>query len=488
MNKTITKVFSLLILAGAVMSCIAGKPKEAEHKKPNVVFIFADDQSFNMIHALGNQELITPNLDRLVDAGVTFTHSYNMGAWNGAVCLASRAMLNTGRSVWRAQKAVGDPQGLQSEGSTWAQLMESAGYETYMTGKWHVSVPADSIFQVTNHIRPGMPNQTPEGYNRPLSENDDTWKPWDTKFGGYWKGGKHWSEIVADDAEQFIAQSSNSANPFFMYLAFNAPHDPRQSPKEFVDMYPLENVAVPENFLPEYPYKEEMGAGKGLRDEQLAPFPRTEYSIKVNRQEYNAITTHMDAQIGRILTALEKSGQLDNTYIFFSADHGLAVGSHGLVGKQNMYDHSVRVPLMVVGPGIPENSKVDADVYLQDIMASAIELAGVEKPEYVEFNSLMGLAFGQETESAYPEIYGCYTKKQRMIRDDGFKLIVYPEAEVMRLYDVKNDPLEMNDIANRPENRDTVTRLFGKLVKLQEKMGDELDLVSVFGETGVSEL
>ncbi|WP_299579942.1 sulfatase-like hydrolase/transferase [uncultured Sunxiuqinia sp.] len=487
MNKTIGKILLLLILSGTLVACTSGEPRESEPKQPNIVFIFADDQSFNMIHALGNHELITPNLDRLVDEGVTFTHAYNMGAWNGAVCLASRAMLNTGRFVWRAHKAVGDPQGLQSEGSTWAQLMARAGYETYMTGKWHVSVPADSIFQVTNHIRPGMPNQTPEGYNRPLSENDTIWKPWDTKFGGYWKGGKHWSEIVADDAEQFIAQSSQSGQPFFMYLAFNAPHDPRQSPKEYVDMYPLENVAVPQNFLQEYPYKEEMGAGKDLRDERLAPFPRTEYSIKVNRQEYNAITTHMDAQVGRILAALEKSGQLENTYIFFSADHGLAVGSHGLVGKQNMYDHSVRVPLMVVGPGIPENRKVDADVYLQDIMASAIELAGIEKPEYVEFNSLMGLAYGQETESVYPEIYGCYTHTQRMIRDDGFKLIVYPEAKVMRLYDVKNDPLEMNDLAALSENKDTVKRLFRRLVKLQKEMDDELDLVSVFGNMAIDE-
>jgi len=484
MKKVFNNKFLLLVVISFIIGCSTKQPKKdglaEQAQKPNIVFIFADDQSFNMVHALGNKELKTPNLDKLVEEGATFTHTYNMGAWGGAVCVASRAMMNTGRFVWRAQKAVDKPNQLIQQGSTWSQLMGQAGYETYMTGKWHVKVPADSIFNVTNHIRPGMPNQTPEGYNRPLNENDNTWKPWDTKFDGYWKGGKHWSEIVADDAEQFIAQSNNSEDPFFMYLAFNAPHDPRQSPKEYVDMYPLKNVAVPESFLPEYPYKEEMGAGKGLRDEKLAPFPRTEYSIKVNRQEYNAITTHMDVQIGRILAALEKSGKLDNTYIFFSADHGLAVGSHGLMGKQNMYDHSVRVPLMVVGPGIPKNSKVNADVYLQDIMASALDLANIEKPEYVEFNSLMRLARGEQKESAYPEIYGCYKKKQRMIRDDGYKLIVYPEAKVMRLYDMENDPLEMNDIANLPENKEKVKNLFSKLVNLQEKMGDELDLVSIF--------
>lgn len=486
MRNSIKNYFLLFVFSIAITNCSIVKKKglvqNTDNKKPNIVFIFADDQSFNMVHALGNTELITPNLDKLVNEGATFTHSFNMGAWNGAVCLASRAMINTGRSVWRAQNAVSKPNKLIQEGSTWSQLMEQAGYDTYMTGKWHVSVPADSIFKVTNHVRRGMPNQVPEGYNRPLNENDNTWKPWDKKNNGYWKGGKHWSEIVADDAENFISQSNNSEDPFFMYLAFNAPHDPRQSPKEYVDMYPLENVAVPESFLPEYPYKEEMGAGKELRDEKLAPFPRTEYSVKVNRQEYNAITTHMDFQIGRILEALKKTGKLDNTYIFFTADHGLSVGSHGLIGKQNMYDHSIRVPLMVIGPDIPKNSKVDADVYLQDIMASAIDLAQVEKPDYVEFNSLMELARGKQKESAYSEIYGSYTKRQRMIRQDGFKLIVYPKAKVMRLFDLIADPLEMNDIASLDENKEKVKSLFGKLVTLQENMGDQLDLTKVFGE------
>jgi arylsulfatase A-like enzyme len=480
------KVPLLIVITSLLIGCSNKKTKDAiseeKAKKPNIVLIFADDQSYNMVHATGNTELITPNIDKLVEEGATFTHTYNMGAWNGAVCLASRAMLNTGRFVWRAHKAVQNPNKLIQEGSTWAQLMEKGGYDTYMTGKWHVSVKADTIFKYTSHIRPGMPNQTPEGYNRPLDENDHTWKPWDTKFNGFWKGGKHWSEIVADDAENFISNSNTSEDPFFMYLAFNAPHDPRQSPKEFVDMYPLENVKLPESYQPVYPYREEMGAGEKLRDERLAPFPRTEYAVKVNRQEYNAITTHMDVQIGRILAALEKSGKLDNTYIFFSADHGLAVGSHGLLGKQNMYDHSVRVPMMVVGPGVPKSSKVDADVYLQDIMASALELADIKKPEYVEFNSLMGLARGEQKESAYDEIYGAYTKKQRMIRVDGFKLIVYPEANIMRLYDLNKDPLEMNDIANLDENKERVKTLFSKLVALQKTMDDELDLTAVFSK------
>jgi arylsulfatase A-like enzyme len=118
------------------------------------------------------------------------------------------------------------------------------------------------------------------------------------------------------------------------------------------------------------PYNEYAGSGRTLRDEQLAPFPRTEYSVKKNMQEYYALVTHMDAQIGKILDALEASGKADNTYIFFTAHHGLAAGEHGFLGKQNMYESSVQVPLMMSGPGLEAGKQVGAQVYLQDVRTS----------------------------------------------------------------------------------------------------------------------
>ena len=169
-----------------------------------------------------------------------------------------------------------------------------------------------------------------------------------------------------------------------------------------------------------------------LRDESLAPFPRTEYAVKVNRQEYYAIITHMDAQIGRILDKLKETGQDENTYIFFSADHGLAVGQHGLLGKQNMYDQSLRPPMIVVGPKVPKGRKKIWLVYLQDIMPTAIEYAGGQVPAYVEFNSLKSFIEGEQSQSNYPEVYGAYMDLQRMIRIDDYKLIVYPYAGVRK--------------------------------------------------------
>ncbi|MBI9072967.1 MAG: sulfatase-like hydrolase/transferase [Melioribacteraceae bacterium] len=500
-KTTIIIAIFLTFYALILFTSCAGENKQAQ---PNIVFIFADDQAYNTVGAYGNHEIKTPNLDRLAERGTAFTHAFNMGAWGGAVCVASRAMLNTGRFVWNAHQYEDRQHELADEGKMWSQLMESAGYNTYMSGKWHVKTPADSIFQNTLHIRPGMPSHfwnksvhqkyndsvktdllnieeiMPFGYNRPKNLADTSWQPWDKKNGGYWKGGKHWSEVLGDDAITFIDKASTKEDPFFMYLAFNAPHDPRQAPKEFVDMYPVEKIQVPSSFLPEYPEKDAIGCGRMLRDEALAPFPRTEYSIKKLRQEYYAIISHMDSQIGRIIDHLKKSDQLENTYIIFTADHGLAAGNHGLVGKQNMYDHSIRVPLFIVGPNVPENKKVEHDVYLQDVMASTLDIAGLQKPTYIEFNSLMPLISGQQTESNYTEIYGCYLKdKQRMIRKDNYKLIVYPESKTIKLFDLENDPNEITDLSADAQHQEKKKTLFYALVKLQKEMNDPLDLEKI---------
>ncbi len=472
--------------------------KDLQHK-PNILFIFADDQTFNTLGMLEGCPVKTPNLDRLAEQGVRFSHTYNMGSFTPAVCVASRCMLNTGSFVWRAASFsskgnnINDPNApknmpfytvptRQSQGY-WSQWMKQAGYETYMTGKWHVEVKADDVFDHTIHVRGGMPGQTKAGYDRPKNQEDyeTGWKPWDKENGGFWQGGKHWSEVLGDDGIAFLEQAKESENPFFMYLAFNAPHDPRQSPKKYVDMYPVDEVDVPENFLPEYPYNEYAGAGRTLRDEKLAPFPRTDYSVKVNRQEYYAIITHMDEQIGRILEALEASGKAENTYIFFTADHGLAVGEHGFMGKQNMYDCSMRVPMLMSGPGLEAGKVVDAPVYLQDIMATTLDLAGVEKPKQVDFNSLLPLATGKTNKSVYNLIYGAYFGVQRMIRTDKYKMIIYPTANKVRLYDMINDPLEMNDLAegkHRPD--ELLKKLFKQFQVLQKQMDDPIDVSQAF--------
>ena len=439
----------------------------AAQDKPNILFVFADDLSYETLGYLGKTEAKTPNLDKLVERGAHFTHAYNMGAWGGAVCAASRAMLNSGVYVNRAQAAI-------NKNPHWSELMKQAGYTTYMTGKWHV--PGSPRFDVVKDVRGGMPKGS--GYNRPKSEEDykTGWKPWDKSFGGFWQGGTHWSEVITNNTKGFLDQAKKGDKPFFMYIAFNATHDPRQAPKEYVDMYPLDTIKVPKNFLPEYPYKDAIGCSAGLRDEKLAPFPRTEFAIKVHRQEYFAILTHMDHQIGKIFEALEATGEADNTYIIFTADHGLGVGHHGLVGKQNMYDHSMRVPFMIAGPGIKPGTKIDQPIYLQDAMATSLAFAKAEKPDYVEFQDLMPIINGKATTNV-KRVYGKYINQQRMIQEGDYKLIIYPKAEKkMRLYNTKKDSEEMHDLSDNPEYAQKMASLKAEFKKLQKEMGDTLDV------------
>ena len=470
----------MILLLAVLMIGARTVQAAAPRQRPNVLFIFADDQCFETIRAFGHTDIDTPNLDRLVRRGTTFTHAYNMGSWSGAVCIASRCMLVTGRYLWHANRVYKTAEKERQAGRFWTEYMKQAGYDTYFTGKWHIRANPGKAFLVSRHVRPGMPNQTPAGYNRPLAGQPDAWSPFDPKFGGFWKGGTHWSVVVANDTIDYLHQATNSKNPFFMYIAFNAAHDPRQSPKAYVDKYPLKRIKVPVNFQPEYPFKDAMGCGKTLRDERLAPFPRTRHAVQVHRQEYYALITHMDAQIGRILAALKATGKADNTYIFFTADHGLAVGHHGLMGKQNLYDDSVRVPFIAIGPGIPAGRKIDSPIYLQDVMPTTLELAGVPKPKHVEFHSLLPLLRGQTNTSVYDAVYGAYLALQRSVTFEGYKLILYPKIKKVLLYNLRSDPREMHDLASRPESQPVIHRLFARLLKLQRETGDSLDLEAAY--------
>lgn len=463
-----------LAMAGSALSFAARKSA-----KPNLLFIFADDQSHEALGLFGS-EVETPNLDRLARRGVAFTNAYNQGSWTPAVCAASRTMLNTGRFLWHSRGFYENGatpwqkyQAGEERGMLWSQYLGKEGYETYMTGKWHVKTPADMVFEHTGHVRGGMPKQRGAGYNRPKGPEDyqNGWKPWEKKYGGFWEGGKHWSVVLGDETTQFLRQSAQSERPFFIYAAFNAPHDPRQSPKEYVDKYPLAEIEVPENFVPEYPYNGQIGCGRGLRDEKLAPFPRTEYAVKVNRQEYYAIISHMDDQVGRILDALEESGKSANTYIFFTADHGLACGHHGLMGKQNMFEHSMKSPLIVAGPGIPAGRVIDTPVYLQDIMPTSLDLAGMEVPDSIDFKSLMPLIRG-ERKQQYDAIYGAYLGLQRMVRKGDYKLIYYRRIKKSLLFNLAKDPQEMENLADQPQYAGKVDEMMRVLLNLQSEMGD----------------
>ncbi len=454
----------------------------AEQKRPNFLFLFTDDQTFLSIGALNNPAVKTPNIDRLVKRGVTFTHTFNQGSWTGAVCVASRAMLNTGRYIYHARHDIGDAKkGIEPRVPLWGETLGNAGYNTFMTGKWHNGdLSLKQSFKMVGPHGGGMFPSTPvngEAYNRPAPGN--TWEPYDKTRKGHWRKQDdgtiiHSSKEWADASIDFLKnQAASSDDPFFMYVSFHAPHDPRQSPKKFIDMYPLDKIEIPPNYLPEHPF--DQGQRYTLRDEKLAPFPRSEHDVKVHLQEYYAIISHADAQIGRILDALEATGKADNTVIIFSADHGLAVGQHGLMGKQNQYDHSIRLPLVFCGPGLEEGRQIDSMVYLHSLYATTCEMAGVPIPDTVEFPSLMPLLRG-EKDNVHDAIFGSYVDYQRMVRTEQYKLIRYPKVQNVQLFDMKADPWEKTNLAGKAEYTNVIADLDQKLRKLQKSVGDNLDL------------
>ena len=388
------------------------------NERPNFLFLFSDDQTFRALGALGMLEVRTPNLDRLVREGMLFTHCFNQGGWSGAVCIPSRTMLNTGRTLWRCRGANGG--GIDTHAALWGETLGKAGYHTFMAGKWHIPEEAlRTSFQTLGPLTGGfLPSTTNGGpaYGRPAAGNP--WRPDDPRWKGHWLDVAgtpvHSSVRIADAAIGYLhARRGKTGSPFFMYVAFNAPHDPRQSPREYLDLYPPNRLKVPPNFLPQHPFLIETDfAG---RDEILAPYPRTRPVIQVHLQEYYSMITHLDAQIGRILDALEATGERANTILLFASDQGLALGQHGLMGKQNLYDHSLRVPFLVAGPGIPRGKRSDALVYLQSLFATTCEMAGTAVPPSVEFPSLVPLITRPGSE-LHEEVYAAFLDRQRAVR------------------------------------------------------------------------
>jgi len=228
---------------------------------------------------------------------------------------------------------------------------------------------------------------------------------------------------------------------------------------------------LPASFMGEHPFDQ---GDHYIRDEILARFPRDPDVVKDFVGEYYAMIEHMDTQIGRILDALEASGQADNTLIIFTSDHGLAVGKHGLLGKQNQYDHSVRAPFILKGPHVPAGKISKGMFYIASAYPTALEMAGLGIPASVQMPSVAPLVRG-EKETELSSIYGGYRHYQRMLRDDDYKLIYYPHIRKTQLFDMKNDPDELVNLADNPDQKTRITRMMAELEDWKQLVGDPLD-------------
>jgi choline-sulfatase len=282
----------------------------------------------------------------------------------------------------------------------------------------------------------------------------------------------HSSVRIADAAIDYLLhQVTKRREPFFMYVAFNAPHDPRQAPREYLDLYSRSRLKIPPNFLPQHPFPID---GYDLRDEILAPYPRTPQIIQAHLQEYYAILTHLDAQIGRVLDALDSSGQADNTVVVFTSDQGLAVGQHGLMGKQNLYDHSVRMPFLLAGPGIPRGRRNHALFHMQTLFATTCDMARVPVPATVPLIT-------DERKQGELALYGAYLNVQRSVRTKEWKLIRSLKVGQTQLFRVREDPWEQHNLATNPKYASVVARLDQQLRELMILNQDPLSPRQVLG-------
>ena len=425
------------------------KPVAASKKqRPNILFIIADDQSpFELKTYNPRSTLDTPVIDKLAAGGLVFDGAYHMGSFSGAVCSPSRHMIMTGRTVWRmgrtqkAKRKRGEKQKPKDAvkeklaENSMAAVFNRAGYDTMRTCKRGNSFAgANAQFTVVRDA---------------------------TKRGGDAESGSAWhAQQVLDYLDE--REKSNDEDPFLIYYGFSHPHDPRIGRDDLLKKYHVVNhrdrdnpppldarsPALPVNYLPAHPFPD---GHPNLRDEVSVPGVwkrRDEATMRNELGRQYACSENIDIQIGRVLEKLEEMGELDNTYIFYTADHGMAIGRHGLQGKQNLYEHTWRVPFIAKGPGI-EPGRAQGNIYLLDVLGTMCDLAGVEPPEGIESKSFRPILEGRQ-QTVRDVLYGVYcggTKPgMRCVRKGDWKLIKYDVLDgtvrETQLFNLKENPHE----------------------------------------------
>lgn len=437
---------------------------------PSIVLIVSDDQRPDTIHALGNATISTPNLDRLAARGTVFTRAIA----GYPICHVSRAEIITGCCAFRAL-AHYPSGGIKPSLATLAGTLRAAGYHTWYSGKWHNDGrPKSRGYEKTAGLF-----TSGGGKNLPAAETDSqghavtgytgwTFKTDDGEVIAEHGAGltARTSEHIADGAISLIRERTEK--PFLLHVNFAAPHDPRIMPPDAAGRYDPAKMPLPRNFAPQHPF--DHGNLDG-RDEVLLKRPLDESDLRAELACYYAVITHMDEQIGRIVEALAETGRLESTLIVFTTDQGLALGSHGLVGKQNMYEHTIGVPLIAAGPGALAGARSAVQCYLHDLFPTFCELAGVPVPSTVQGASLRAALAGS-AEAVHPFVVSVFTDTQCMIREARWKLVLYPRAGRKQLFDLMGDPLELNDLSGAPESREVSQRLERDLRAFLSSHGD----------------
>lgn len=455
--------------------------------RPNVLFLLTDDQRAGTIHALGNEEIITPNMDRLVRMGTSFTRAHIPGGTASAVCMPSRAMINSGKTLFHLEEC---GRNIPKDHTTLGQCLLENGYHCVEIGKWHNGTESfarsfdygENIFfgGMWDHWNVPVNDFKADGiYDRHINftPNFSACSDSVSVLAEKINAGVHSTDLFSGSAVDYL-KKYDSDRPLFMYLSFLAPHDPRTMPEKFKNMYRPEDITLPENFA-EMPVVNCGWSNKG-RDENTEAYPRKPEAIKRHIADYYAMISHVDSCIGNILDVLEQKNMLENTIIILAGDNGLAVGRHGLMGKQNIYEHSVGVPLIMCGPGIPKDVRDERLVYLLDIFPTLCDLCGVDVPASVDGLSFAS-AFHGSDEGARDCLYYAFQSRIRGVTDGRYKLIEYrtEDLKLTQLFDLENDPWEKNNFYDIAGYEQITASLREKLFALRDEWDDES---TIFGQ------
>ena len=446
----------LIIFFGLVATSYSFEQPKSKNlsKKPNLLFILVDDQSpFDLKVYNDRSSLETPNIDALAKRGVVIDGAHQMGAWSGAVCTSSRHMIMSGRTLWhcpvrvRGKKAkprppenpnLSNPALVPPDlaNNTMAAVFNRAGYDTMRTCK------KGNSYDAANKLFTVVRDASRRG------NTDETGSPW------------HAEQVLNYLAER---EQANDTDPFLIYFGFSHPHDPRMGTEKLLKKYgsvnhndkknvPASNPdqpILPINYLPSHPFHH---GHINLRDEVAVPGVWKNRDPNTIRNEIGrqfACSENIDIQIGRVIEKLESMGELENTIIFYTSDHGMAIGRHGLQGKQNLYEHTFRVPMIVAGPGVQKGKRALGNIYLADVLATLCDFASIEPPETNEGTSFGPVLRGEKSQIR-EVLYGAYsggTKPgMRCVKQGDWKLIKYDvldgKVRETQLFNLLDNPHE----------------------------------------------
>lgn len=425
---------------------------QARPDQPNILLIMTDEHAAAYSGTYGHPLVQTPHMDRLASMGTTFEHAY----CNSPLCLPSRMSFMTGRYVHRVG-AYDNGSPLPSDTVTWAHALRAVGYEAVLCGKQHFCGP-DQLHGFERQLARDLHAElwTVDGVPRGAADWErgivEAAQPWP---GLAQAGPGHTTEIEVDDeverqALTFLRDPARREKPWVLNASFIAPHFPLVAPQRFWDMYPLESIDLPE--IPDghletlHPVYQRMRAMFGCAD-----YP--ERLVRRARAGYYALISYVDEKIGRLLDALEESGQADNTLVIHFSDHGDMNGEHGMWRKSNFYDASARVPLQMAWPGhISEGMRVREVVSLVDMVASFLEAGGAPAVAPLDGQSLLGPLRGEGAfrDEAFSEYLAHGVQgPMAMLRRGRYKLN-YSLVDRPELYDMGSDGGEFRDLAADP--------------------------------------